>query len=159
MSKRLVLVMAALVALGGFMPLTALSHGVEGSITPGGLVGAARYDGGEPMSHAKVTITSPTSDKTFQTGRADRHGRFAFHPDAQGIWEVVVNDEMGHRLRLSVKVEADTLQTGYPAPKGNAMDFTTRIGKVFLGISLICLAYAVLLWHRARRIVHQTPKS
>ncbi len=156
MAKQLVVAMAALVGLVAFLPLPAISHGVEGSIAPGGWVVTARYDGGEPMSHAKVTITSPTTDQTFQNGRTDRNGRFAFYPDAQGVWQVVVDDEMGHRLRLSVNVEGDTLRAGPPAPPAAAAEPANRLGKALFGVSLILFVGAGLLWQRTRKLATKT---
>jgi nickel transport protein len=90
-------------------PLHGYAHGVEGVVETGGLVVAARYHGGEAMSHARVIITAPNSEKLFQTGKTDKNGRFAFCPDTPGPWRVVVDDETGHRLNLKMDVDEDRI--------------------------------------------------
>lgn len=83
-----------------------LAHGVEGEIEylRGAVVVTAWYDTGEPMSYAKVEVYAPDSNIKFQSGRTDRNGRIAFVPDVPGKWRVVISDELGHKLDLSVNI-------------------------------------------------------
>jgi len=82
------------------------AHGVRGRIaSEGGIVVEAEYTDGEPMSYAKVVITAPDKKIPFQIGRTDRNGRFCFYPDTPGKWKVVVEDGMGHRLKMNLPVK------------------------------------------------------
>ncbi|MBL0732591.1 MAG: carboxypeptidase regulatory-like domain-containing protein, partial [Desulfosarcina sp.] len=84
------------------LPILAHAHGVKGKISSGGIVVTTEYDSGEPMSYARVKISAPAAKLTFQSGQTDRNGRFCFFPDAPGDWDVVVDDEMVHRLEIMV---------------------------------------------------------
>jgi nickel transport protein len=57
------------------------------------------------MSYAKVNIFAPSAKLIFQSGRIDRNGRFCFFPDGPGDWKIVVDDEMGYRLEVTVPVD------------------------------------------------------
>jgi nickel transport protein len=84
---------------------SAYGHGVKGKLDSGGIVVSAEYDDAKPMSYARVKISAPGTKLTFQSGRTDRNGRFCFFPDAPGDWNVVVDDEIGHRLEVPVAVD------------------------------------------------------
>lgn len=86
------------------MPVTLNAHGVTGEVFKGGIVVFAQYDTGEPMSYAKIEIYAPNSQAKFQGGRTDRNGKFSFVPDMPGEWKVIVDDEIGHRLTISISV-------------------------------------------------------
>jgi len=119
----------------GQTPLYA--HGVKGAVREGGLVVTAQYDTGEAMSYARVRISAPGAKLAFQTGRTDRNGRFCFFPDAAGEWNVLVDDEMGHRLEVAVPVdEALTLQASYQ-PGKEETSALSRYEKALMGISVI----------------------
>ena len=78
-------------------PISLFPHGVDIVLFNGGTGIEARYDSGDPISHADVTVYSPgNGDEPFQIGVTDRNGRFLFFPDADGKWKVVVNDGTGH---------------------------------------------------------------
>jgi nickel transport protein len=85
-----------------------LAHGVEGYAekTKAWCV-TTIYDNGERMSYAEVNVKAPDSKIAFQTGWTDRNGSFVFMPDVEGVWEVVVEDGMGHRLALEIPVSED----------------------------------------------------
>jgi len=95
-----------LIILFLFLKCDVFAHGVEGEIKylQGVVLVTAAYDSGEPMSYAKIEIYAPDSDIKFQLGRTDRNGRFAFVPDVPGVWQIVVSDNLGHRLELSSNV-------------------------------------------------------
>jgi nickel transport protein len=95
-----------LIILFLFLTCDVFAHGVEGEIKylQDVVLVTAAYDSGEPMSYAKVEIYAPDSNIKFQLGRTDRNGRFAFVPDVSGVWQIVVSDNLGHRLELSSKV-------------------------------------------------------
>ena len=88
-----------------FLPLPLLyAHGVKSTVEKGGIVVTAQYDTGEAMSYARVKISAPGARLTFQSGRTDRNGRFCFYPDGPGDWEMIVDDEMGHRLEVMCRL-------------------------------------------------------
>lgn len=135
-----------------FLPQVGQTHGVEGFTEKGGLVVVARYAGGDTMSHAKVTITSPGSEKPFQTGRTDHNGKFAFVPDVPGNWRFMADDEMGHRLIMMVEVDEASL-AGRAGPKSQAAagskDMTAR---GFFGVAFLMLAASIILWWQAKKL-------
>jgi len=97
-------VYALFLVLFGLLPSLCNAHGAKGTVRDGGITVRAVYDTGEPMSYAKVKISAPQAELTFQSGRTDRNGRFCFFPDIAGEWKVIVDDEIGHRLELKVPV-------------------------------------------------------
>jgi nickel transport protein len=97
-------VYALFLVLFGLLPSLGNAHGAKGTVRDGGIIVSAVYDSGEPMSYAKVKISAPQAELTFQSGRTDRNGRFCFFPDMAGEWKVIVDDEIGHRLELKVPV-------------------------------------------------------
>jgi nickel transport protein len=79
--KGLMMVFLAMIFL---RPPFLYGHGARGEVGSGGIVVSAEYDTGEPMSYAKVKISAPGAELTFQSGRTDRNGRFCFFPDGPG---------------------------------------------------------------------------
>lgn len=131
------------------------AHGVEGiSEGAGGLAIRALYDGGEAMSYAKVSISVPDSETVFQTGRTDRNGRFCFFPDTGGIWKIVVDDEMGHRLEMTVNADQNPKQS-VPSVSSDKSHPLNKMSKVFLGISVILCLTALILWLNAGKILRK----
>jgi nickel transport protein len=115
------------------------AHGVDGMVEhTGGYCVTAQYDDGEPMAYAAVEIKAPDSKIGFQKGRADRNGRFMFHPDTPGNWQAIVLDGMGHRLALDVVVgqvpgASKKAHTGIPA----AAAVPGRLWKIIVGLAVI----------------------
>lgn len=147
--------LAALIGLFLMPPQSALAHGTEGSIEKGGLVVLAKYASGEVMSYAKVTITSPASEKPFQTGRTDFNGKFAFVPDVPGKWRFVADDEMGHRLSLMIEVDEYILagrSSPLLQPSSGSKDM---IAKVFFGVALLMLAASLMFWWQGKKVTQK----
>jgi nickel transport protein len=74
------------------MPLTAYAHGahIDYSINASVEI-VARYDTGEPMAGAQVTVYAPGDPATpHSSGICDEAGRFIFVPDRDGTWDVQV---------------------------------------------------------------------
>lgn len=88
-------------------PSTALAHGIQYETTRrNAVVFIARYDDGNPMSYARVTVFSPDNKEVeFQNGRSDRTGAFAFVPDRPGTWEIVYDDETGHGFKERIVIQ------------------------------------------------------
>ena len=118
------------------------------------------YAGGEKPTYAKVEVYSPADSKVeFQNGRTDAQGRFAFMPDAQGQWRIIMADNMGHRVEHAVDVSADpTAQQAAGQNAGNAAAAAPGVGgfsmplRVLLGLSIIAnIALAAALLRRRQK--------
>lgn len=117
------------------------------------------YSTGEPMSFAKADVFAPGDAKgAFQSGRTDEKGRFAFVPDGEGEWRVVVTDDEGHRAEAVVA--ATGKEDGVAAPaaatvsgSGPAAPLDTS-RNALLGVSLIFNIAAATTLYRARRRKH-----
>jgi nickel transport protein len=133
------------------VPSLLCAHGVMGKVDTGGIVVTAQYDTGEPMSYAKVRISAPGVELSFQSGRTDRNGRFCFFPDASGDWKVVVDDELGHRLEVKVPVnEALTLQIKEQRGEAGPPSLS-RVEKALIGISVIIGISGIFFWWKGKR--------
>lgn len=89
---------------------SAFAHGVnvEASIEGRMVVLSSFYSSNHPLADASVSIYSPVDpENTWQTGRTDRTGHFAFVPDAEGEWVIVVDDGKGHKKRTTVNYTAE----------------------------------------------------
>ncbi len=103
----------------------------------------ASYDGAEPAANADIAITSPEQlSGPFQSGAADRNGRFAFVPDVPGVWSVSVDDGFGHRREQTVQVDWNAA-AGSPAPRRDWRNVALGLG-VILGLT------GLFYWSRAR---------
>jgi len=144
-NRYLLLLILALIS----SPLYA--HGVKGTISRGGICITACYDTDEAMSYAKVTIRPPGKGLDFQTGRTDRNGRFCFFPEGDGDWEVIVDDGMGHRLKLAVPIgpkSPATGEKGTPPSTGNAL---SKPAKALMGVCIIFGISGCLLWWMSKK--------
>lgn len=69
----------------------------------------SRYDTGEPLANAQVSVYTPDNPNTpWQTGITDETGKFMFTPDAnlQGYWEVKVR-QAGHGGLVSIPINTE----------------------------------------------------
>ena len=140
---------ALLTCLAAVLPVW--GHGVEGYTEAiEGYCITAQYDDGEPMAYAAVEIKSPGADIAFQTGRTDRNGCFMFYPDGEGLWQATVQDGMGHRLALSVKV-GEQEKSLSPEAASPASLKGSRPLKALVGVSVIFGATGVAYGWRSRR--------
>ena len=117
------------------------------------------YSTGEAMSYREARVFSPADEKfANQTGRTDAAGRFAFVPDAAGLWRVIVKDEEGHQATAEINVtDADLSkaagQTG-AAPmtgSGNPPEGLELAVRAILGVSLLFNAAAFVSLTRRRK--------
>lgn len=133
-------------------PSLLYAHGVQGSVENGGLVVTSEYDTGEAMSYAKVAISAPKAKLTFQSGRTDRNGRFCFFPDIPGEWTVVVDDEMGHRLKVEVPVDKALALPAHQEDEEAGQGSLNRYEKAVMGVSIIFGISGILFWWKGQRI-------
>ena len=137
--------------LSAAISVTCLAHGVEGWAEKAeAWCVTAMYDDGEPMGYAAVEVTSPASGIAFQTGRTDGNGQFAFLPNTEGDWEVVVEDGMGHRLALDIPVSGDVDEEETAAPTVSTTRQNRPMG-VVAGISVIFGLCGFFYGWKARR--------
>ena len=101
------------------------------------------YSTGEAMSCREARVFSPNDEKfSYQSGRTDEKGRFAFVPDTPGKWRVIVRDEEGHPCTADIVV-SDTVSSGQgegvsESERQSAVINSTEIFiRSLLGVSLI----------------------
>jgi nickel transport protein len=133
------------------LPARLYSHGVAGKVDTGGIVVRTEYSTGEPMSYAKVRITAPGEEITFQSGRTDRKGRFCFFPDVKGNWKVVVDDEMGHRLEMGVPVNDQLAWKEDQKSGGTGKTGFSRYEKALMGICIIFGLFGIFSWSKRKK--------
>lgn len=150
LASRVFLTSAAAAALAGFLA----AHGLEIEVRrhAPAIVLKAAYHAAEPAAFAVVKIYAPgSSPAAYQSGNADASGLFAFIPDREGEWRVVVDDELGHRGERSIPISRDFIEGGAVAPgEADAADLPLWLRAV-VGLALIFGASGVLYGFKARR--------
>src|SRR5437879_11860805 len=102
--RTIVLALGALSLAAG--PLFAHGTGAR-NIGSGASVTEFYYSDGTPMAYAEATVLAPDDDSApFMHGRADRLGRVAFFPSADGVWRVEARDGEGHVARSEIVIAA-----------------------------------------------------
>lgn len=95
-----------LCAVLGFSP-SVLAHGANISFQQtSALEIEAKYDDGQPLKEASVTVYAPNDPATpWLTGQTDNNGKFTFSPDPTmtGNWDVRVR-QAGHGDFISIPV-------------------------------------------------------
>ncbi len=118
------------------VPAAGFAHELEVTtqlVAPAVIV-RATYAGSDPVPFAKIQVFAPASAKQeFQAGNTDKRGYFSFVPEGPGEWRVVVDDELGHRKDVPVRVP-DPFQAGSNAVEGGA---GSRAERALLGLALI----------------------
>lgn len=131
-------------------------HGldIEVGLHPPTVVLRAAYSGAEAVAYASVRIHAPGPETAeFQIGRADAAGRFAFVPDREGPWRIIVDDERGHRAERRIEIGPEFFAEGGPAV-GAAGPHRSRLPAwlgALVGIALIFGASGFLYGFRVRR--------
>jgi nickel transport protein len=100
----------------------------------------ARYEGGQPMREAQVTVYSPENPaEPWQQGITNQQGTYTFVPDPQqaGSWEVKVR-QGGHGDIITVQVGEETSPTQKSALAFSWLEKdgeSTTTQKVLLGVA------------------------
>ncbi|NQS90434.1 hypothetical protein HQ584_11675 [Patescibacteria group bacterium] len=129
-----------------FLPCSLWAHSVVYEIKEDrAVIINVAYDDGEPMSYAEVKIFSPENkDIEHQNGRTDKNGCFAFLPDQNGKWRIIVNDGMGHGVVTGVEVKEamkiETTAKGWP-----------RLQKLITGVSIIWGLAGLIFYLKMRK--------
>ena len=126
---------------------TAAAHGVELSYDArDGIEVTARYDSGDPMADAQVTIYEPGElSEPWLTGTCDEAGKFFFVPDPSlpGTWEVRVR-QAGHGGLIRIEVEEGSIESG------GSTGFTT-LQKVVMALTVVWGCIGTALYFRRRK--------
>ncbi|MBT3194041.1 MAG: hypothetical protein HN341_15975 [Verrucomicrobia bacterium] len=146
--RRLTVSVACLMVVGSF----AFAHGVQHRVFPGGTGVEATYDDGSPMAFCDVTVVAPGDQgNEHQTGTTDPHGRFAFIPDTNGIWNLSVDDGMGHLVTAEVQIGPNALVGSRP---------DTRVGRLTGGIVGVSVIFGLFgIYCLCRQNVAQTKRT
>jgi nickel transport protein len=129
-------------ALGLLLSPPAWGHGVEASwrAVPTFEI-QARYDSGEPMRFARVTVFAPTNPTLpWQEGETDGEGRFWLQPDPElkGLWQVRIR-QAGHGGVVNVPVGEEGMQAeGIPRPS------SPGFGPLQRGVMAACVIWGCL---------------
>jgi nickel transport protein len=132
-----------------FAAISAYGHGVDAVTADADSVVAVeiRYNSGEPMTYATISVFSPSSPKTeVIAGFADRNGRYAFIPDEDGEWRVEASDGMGHKSVITVNA---TMHAHEAVSKSGGK--SPLYLRALLGVSLILNIFAVYSFVAKRR--------
>lgn len=75
------------------------------------------YSDDTPACFAEATVFDPDGSE-FLIARTDARGYFSFIPDRTGIWNIELNDGMGHRAMASLVVDAANMAMQGPLLQG-----------------------------------------
>lgn len=116
------------------------------------IVVTSQYRGGSLLSYSAVKVFFENQEMEFQNGRTDKHGRFCFFPDKEGIWYFEVDDEMGHVKRLEIKIGKDFFSGKKTnQPQGSKPNDNSFLCKILLGLVLIMgLFFGMYFWKRRK---------
>jgi nickel transport protein len=125
----------------------AAAHGVELSYSSReGIEIIARFDSGDPMADAQVTVYAPGEpSEPWLTGTCDEAGKFFFVPDPglPGTWEVQVR-QAGHGGLIRIEVEEGSMEAG------GSTGFTT-LQKVVMSLAVLWGFAGTALYFRRRK--------
>jgi len=91
------------------IPVKVYAHGAHIQYTSSGIEITAKYDNGEPMSGAQITIYTPDDlSNAWLTETLDDEGKFTFTPDTSitGNWKVKVR-LAGHGDIINIPIGID----------------------------------------------------
>ncbi len=124
----------------------ARAHGVtvvtslEGRV----VVVSSLYSPHQPLVDASVSVYSPADpENAWQTGRTDKTGHFAFVPDAEGEWAIVIDDRQGHLKRTTLTftpdfpAESEMPEQLVTEPAAPVEYRLSNIHRIIIGLSLI----------------------
>jgi nickel transport protein len=92
------------------IPVMVSAHGIQVNFemkSPVVIIKAS-YSAALQISDASVIILSPADPQNpYQKGRTDISGFFAFRPDREGDWTILVDDQKGHSKKTIVTITPD----------------------------------------------------
>lgn len=115
-----------------------LAHAIHAAFDTGGVVVSASFTDDIPAAGVFVSVFAPDETERFLSGKTDRNGCFAFMPDREGEWDVLVSDRLGHRLQVNVLVDSSLL----PEKAKDEVGFWFSKGqKIVAGFAVITLFF------------------
>lgn len=135
-----------LIAVFTLLTLRGNAHGVvtDVKMTGSAVIVTSSYSPSEPLVDAVVTLYSPANpQEIWQNGRTDKNGRFAFLPETAGDWTFSVDDQKGHRGKITIPVpdqivnQADAGTPGSVSGEQMKESGVSQVYKVIIGLSLI----------------------
>jgi nickel transport protein len=124
----------------------AQAHSIRYEIGTGGIVAQAFFDDQQPAKGLSVSVFVPDSFDKFQTGKTDLNGRFVFFPDRPGDWEMLIFDQMGHRLEIKIPVNEAMKTEGK-----SAKDAGNPCLKIVIGVAVILIFFGMMGWIRKEK--------
>jgi len=107
----------------------------------------AAYAGTDPVPYAKVLVyAAGEPDGPVHEGKTDANGNFAYAMPRAGLWRMVIDDEMGHRVEKTVQVPA-TNEPG--TPDGSPL---SRWMRALMGVAVLGGVTGLLYGYRSRRV-------
>jgi len=103
------------------------------------------------MSYGGVEISAPDSKLPYQSGFTDRNGLFCFQPDSPGEWQLIISDELGHRIRLKTMVNRDMVLAQDKAGNAYSGQAMGKTGGIVTGLALIFGLSGCLAWWQSRK--------
>lgn len=135
-----------LIAFFTLLTLRGNAHGVitDVKISGSAVIVTSTYSPSEPLVDAVVTLYSPANpQEIWQNGRTDKNGRFAFIPETAGDWIFSVDDQKGHRGKITIPVpdeivnQADAGTQDAVSGEEISEPGVGQVYKVIIGLSLI----------------------
>ena len=84
-----------------------LAHSIQFDITKDAPVVSinAYYSRTSPVANAGINIYAPGEKQPYQRGRTDKQGYFAFLPSSEGDWIFEIDDQHGHRDKVTISID------------------------------------------------------
>lgn len=147
MKKKLRCIVALILVLAAFcLPATSYAHGTKIEYTIATTIEiVAKYDSGELMAGAQVTVYSPDNPSIpWLTGTCNEEGRFSFKPDLSipGTWDIQVR-QAGHGDMIHIDIEEGAV-TG-----GSSSDYST--GQIIIMAACVIFGIAGISLYFMRR--------
>lgn len=106
------------------------------------------YSDGQELSYAEVEVWGPEdTDVEYQNCRTDKHGRFAFLPENDGIWKVRAADGIGHAVESAINRGSATSNGDAGAAVSTiTLSELPKPASALLGLSLLFNGAFLILW-------------
>ena len=148
---RILACLILLVTVSYLLPAVAYAHGAKIDYTISTAIEiVARYDNGDPMAGAQVTVYAPDAPSTpWLNGKCDDEGHFSFTPDTSipGRWDIQVR-QAGHGDMVHIDIDEDMI-TG-----GSSRGYSTEQ----IVLMSVCVIWGIigtaLYFHRRRADAH-----
>lgn len=87
------------------------------------------------LSDAKISIYAPEASLAYTKGTTDINGNFAFLPDSEGLWKVLINvpsDHGSHKKEFTINIDQNIKLKDYEKePYERYFVFISSLGIIF----------------------------